>query len=103
MANIGFKRFVSAFQSNRQLLQMKSRSGNQCRNSGGYAGYREVNYEPNRPFIQRLMHFNAAVMWCYIYWSFRHNWRELVGEKIWPNRDLWTNDELGIPGDYEEV
>ncbi|XP_054153421.1 uncharacterized protein LOC128952110 [Oppia nitens] len=69
------------------------------RSSSNYQGYREPNYEPNRPFIQRLYHFNAAIMWCYIFWCFRHNWRELIGEKIWPQRSLWTDEELGVPSD----
>ncbi|CAG2176016.1 unnamed protein product [Oppiella nova] len=64
-------------------------------------GYREWNWEPNRPYIQRLMHFHAALMWCYIYWSFRHNWRELVGENIWPQRSEWSDQYLGVPQDED--
>ncbi|CAG2114994.1 unnamed protein product [Medioppia subpectinata] len=102
MANICGKRFARLFTQleAKAWPQRPHTVGKQVsRKSHGYAGYREWNWEPNRPFIQRIAHFNAALMWCYIYWSFRHNWRELVGEYVWPQRSEWSNEHLGIPPD----
>ncbi|CAG2176015.1 unnamed protein product, partial [Oppiella nova] len=85
MASICFKRFnhllsklETSVEFNRCLLRAKNGTKGSVRKSHAFTGYREWNWEPNRPYIQRLMHFHAALMWCYIYWSFRHNWRELV-------------------------
>jgi len=106
MANIVLNRFAfnklkSSLRLNKSLLLRKNaeQSKGWTRNSSDYAGYREFNYEPNRPHIQRLMHFYAGTMWCYMYWMYRHNWRELVGEHVWPQRSEWSDEHLGIPPD----
>lgn len=62
-------------------------------------GYREWNYEPTRSSRKIGAEICAGFMWWWIGWHLITEWRHLVGEKAWPNRCEWTDEELGISQD----
>ncbi|KAH9400664.1 NADH dehydrogenase [ubiquinone] 1 beta subcomplex subunit 2, mitochondrial [Tyrophagus putrescentiae] len=69
------------------------------RNSGGYVGYRELNYDPNRKLVKHIFEVAGGIMYWWIGWNLMTDWRHLIGEFIWPQRSEWKNEELGVPED----
>lgn len=44
-----------------------------------------------------------AVMWWWIFWHLWHDIDHITGEFPYPRPELWTNAELGIPPDDEDL
>jgi len=75
----------------------------QKRFSGGHHyGYREINYESSRRWINPWMNVSAGMLWWWILWNTWHEWQHLVGHYVWPDQSSWSDQHLGIPPDDED-
>lgn len=71
--------------------------------SDDYYGYREINYEPKRRWMNPLCQVLGGVMWWWIFWNCWSDWKHLIGHYPWPERSKWSDEHLGIPpDDYED-
>ncbi|XP_046729167.1 NADH dehydrogenase [ubiquinone] 1 beta subcomplex subunit 2, mitochondrial [Silurus meridionalis] len=95
-------RTVSVFRAGARLIT-RGPQHSVTRKAGG--GPHIVAQYRQPPQLTKRQHFRAELlsgfMWFWIMWHFWHDSDAVLGHFPWPDTNVWTDQELGIPPDDE--